>query len=488
MGETVLQTGWYGSYNCKGIPDTIVIFNETTPTPLYSSNSDFNPIPICGTDPYSIDLGCCLSSLDLKATYGYQSFSRNYLSEFSFQQSITPGANGQTYCAIASLDTNSLYGYQQMYLHQRNVCVEETFICGETGLTVFSDPGCAGSNETIAITATPTYYQSIYIGNLTVSMREITGANLEIVWIANVPPPLLIPNFSEPLEILELALFIITVLAYALLIFAQLRNYKKGFKKMKLWQLLVSIAWLVRFCYSIYYVYTIFLSDLSLAIASYCLIVFDITIMASSVITCYTLFEIFKVNSVRKRVFCICLLFLTHIVFELPIFIYGFPVGTFGEELYVVAAPFRTIWRALSLIFDLIPPTIIFILIIRQFSIRHSKSEPQEEKNMYRNNHKLVAIMTLQLLTGIYYIFTFTCNFAIVRTDRQYLSFDGIGQSVLLWHELLLILMYRSLTSTTKQLVSPKTTPHATSIKQRMLLDSVIPKSNEPVDHTVVIK
>ncbi|KAJ3271399.1 hypothetical protein HDV01_006686 [Terramyces sp. JEL0728] len=230
--------------------------------------------------------------------------------------------------------------------------------------------------------------------------------------------------------------------------------------------------------------YTIFLSDLALNIASYALVSFDVTLMASSIVTSYTLFEIFKLTSRWKRIIFLSVLFLINVGMELPIFIYGYPTLNFGSDFYAIAAPLRSAWRGLMLIFDLIPPTIIFLIIIRQFSIKHSHFEAQEHGGLYRYNYRLISIMALQLLTGVFYIFSYTCNFKVVRTDRQFLAFTGIGQSILLWHELLLILMYQTLTSTTKELISPKSTPQGTK-KLRMLLDAATSKDTaKSVDKT----
>ncbi|KAJ3309550.1 hypothetical protein HDV04_005933 [Boothiomyces sp. JEL0838] len=173
MTNIVFQTAWLSS-NCIGPPDTMMTFNETNPSPLYLSNIDYNPIPYCGVDLNYVDLGCCLSSLNLTRTLNYLAYSRNYLGDYTLQQSIPKSANGQEYCYIQSLNTSALFGYQDIYIKSSGVCLEDR-------LEIYTNDGCQGLDTNISVSSTVANITTV-IGNVGVSLFTDYEAQMMLIY------------------------------------------------------------------------------------------------------------------------------------------------------------------------------------------------------------------------------------------------------------------------------------------------------------------
>ncbi|KAJ3271398.1 hypothetical protein HDV01_006685 [Terramyces sp. JEL0728] len=444
----VFQTGWYSDYYCHGNPDTIIVFNETNPTPEYESASFFNYIPNCGSDIYSVDIGCCLSSLDLIDTNGYTSFSRNYYGEYDFVQSTPLGTRG-TYCLLQNITQ-----YEQVYLLQNSKCLEDVYKCTETGVLVYPTEGCQGSPQALSFGGNATLY-------------TISSGQMTIEWTAFEPPTLLIPNYSEPLEILQLIFFIVTILGFVWLISFQILNFCKRKRRVDLLQLVYSFLLLIKLIYTFYYDYNIFTNDEWLATATFILALFDLTSLFICFVSCRLLFEIFKFTRIYQ-VISIVLVVLIHLGLEVPTYcsyatlVTSVPACS-SPDLFVISIPLRDTWIIFSVILEILPPGIIFFMIMRQLYLN--------KKRQYRST----TVFTIFFLQVLGVLINFLMNFIgpkLARTDRQNLALSGMADCSLVFNSILVISLYQELTRLTRKILTPQTEMQSAK-KKVMLLDLI---------------
>ncbi|KAJ3318901.1 hypothetical protein HDV06_006953 [Boothiomyces sp. JEL0866] len=480
MAQLVIQTGWFENYYCQGAPDSIIVFNETNPTPVCNMTmQNYDWIPSCGSDSYNVPIGCCFSSLDLSFTYGYHSFSRNYLSDYSFDQSVPSGI--ANYCQLSTLNNQLYNGYQEMYIRQTGGCVEDYFACNQTHLQIYGNQSCFGLTNEIPLSAAGIETRSDLLGGIFVNLFVSDHGNMDVMWTSFVPPMLMIPNYSEPLEIVMLISYIFAITVYALFFSVQVYRIVKLRNKKYLLQFLVSTFWACRLSMLIYYTYTIFEDFELLSTFTFALILADTGTLFSTIISSFMLFDIFKVSSTWKKVLVITVLTLVHLFCEIPSYVYWSPWIKLEVDISGFAMYTRSAWKFIAICTDLIPVALIFGMIIKAARIKSIKSDAEEHVASINYTWKLIAIISLQFITGVLYILFFNTDDIIGKSDRQMNAIDGINTSILLIHEILLMVMYQSLQDVTRVLVSPHTVKQKSSER---LVHLVAKQSKSPI-HSV---
>ncbi|KAJ3318905.1 hypothetical protein HDV06_006957 [Boothiomyces sp. JEL0866] len=466
----IFQTGWYNKYDCLGIPDTMIIFNDTDPTPVYQNTSWYEVIPICGANPDIVPIGCCLSSLDLSLTINYKSVSRNYFSDYNLVESTPIDAISNTYCHFTANN-------QEIYIRQSNQCLEN-YICGNE-LTIFSDTSCSILTDTVPFdTATNTS-----LGLINATLFTFTQGEMTINWIAYIPPTLLIPNYSEKLEIVQLLVFILSLIFIGLFTLKQSYQVYKTRKSRQTAQLLYSLLLLFKMIYTVYFDYNIFNDFNWLGISEYILLLLDLTSLFSCIISSMILFEIFKPNYKIKLLSIIGLIVL-HFALEMTSYLIYLTIivdiPAFGSELFDISTPLRNSWRIFSMLFELLPPLTLYYMIYFRTSAKRQLSP------------KLLSILIGQTIT---ILLNFVINFngpSYCHTDRQVLAIGGIADTCFILNSMLVNVLYQELTWFVKSMVTPKTEP----VVQKVMLLDLVKKStgnnNSSVktstDQTIIVK
>ncbi|KAJ3318902.1 hypothetical protein HDV06_006954 [Boothiomyces sp. JEL0866] len=454
MTEIVFQTGWYNSYYCQGSPDTIIVFNESNPTPIYNVTNLYDNIPFCGSNSFDVYLGCCISSLDLTYSFGYQSFTRNYLSQYTVKQSTPKDMPQSTYCLQLNQD------YTQRYYLENEKCLEGNVKCSNSTIYIFDESNCQGNTESYALAHLPINVTSGILGNVTLSMVLIENGDMAIQWLAFAPPNLLVPNYTEPLEYVMLLFFITALCSFSVVFGYQVYSMYIGEKRRDVYMLLISMFWAFRLSFSVYYDYTVFDDYSLLTVVTFILLLADVGTLLSGTISCFMLYNIFKVHSKLKQTVGIILLVIVHLICEIPIYLYYCPWVTVPDDINVIATELRATWKLLSVMLDISPVIIIFLMILRASKLRAN----HEETTFYHFTNKLYSIMYAQVLTGILYLILFFADCLFAKSDRQLIAIDGIDNALLLIHQMLLVIMYDQLEQATRNLVNPKSDKQVTKV------------------------
>ncbi|KAJ3272446.1 hypothetical protein HDV01_005515 [Terramyces sp. JEL0728] len=461
MAQTVFQTGWLSS-SCIGVPDTMIVFNETVPTDIYVETSMYNPIPYCGLDLYDVDIGCCLSSLNQLNASDYLGVSRNYLSEFSITQSIPKEAVGGKYCYIHSMDSNSLFGYQEMLIRDSGKCVENQFICYADRIEIYNQDGCSGLVENYSISSESSAMNSLSVGNISISILEIEHGEMSIVWTAYYPGMLLIPNYSEKLEIVNLVFAILTILAITWLLYSTVQKYIKRKKRSDIWLISCAVMVLLQLVCNVYYQNTIFENDNLLNLVYFILSLTNLGSLMFSITNLQLLFSIFRVVSLYVKTISISIWVLLHFgLFGATYYISLVQIFNpeYFMDLYSVSLTLGFYWQIIYLGFAILPPILILSIMLQ---VQYFKKKKMGDKFEY-NNQRVYIYAILQLLTAV---ITCLINFdadKMTFSDRQYLALQSINTCISSLNFYFLIMLLEEMANATRVMVNAKGKKQATA-------------------------
>ncbi|KAJ3272439.1 hypothetical protein HDV01_005508 [Terramyces sp. JEL0728] len=450
---------------------------------------DYNPIPYCGVDLSYVDIGCCLSSLNMTRTYNYLGYTRNYLTDYSLQESVPKSANGQSYCYISSMNETALFGYQDMYFKTSGDCLEDIFKCYSDRIEIYSDSKCSGAAE---IYQTPTALLNVnsqILGNVSISVLTETGGTMAIQWTAFVPGLDLVPNYSEPLEFLSMALFLFTVISIFSLLVWLTRKYIQRKRKIDFWHMLCTMVIIFKMILYLVYQHTIFTDPHVLDVYSFVITITDFASVMSNVTSVMILFTIFTVINPWIKTVTIAVLFMIFFGLE-GLGYYTWYLELVQPELFMdyydLSNTLQNAWSTLSLVFNYIPPLWIFANIIKLQYFKRRSREDFREKSIFLMNRNIFIIIALQVVTGTLICVINFNLFNLVNTDRQYLALGQFVNYITHLHFVLLIALFEELTNVTKDMVSVKIQQPT---KQVRLLDVALPGTSETVDQkTVVLK
>ncbi|KAJ3272438.1 hypothetical protein HDV01_005507 [Terramyces sp. JEL0728] len=488
MAELVFQTGWLTS-NCIGSPDTMVIFNETNPTALYLSNIDYSPIPFCGVDLNDVDVGCCLSSLNLTSTFGYLGYSRNYLTAVTLEQSIPKDAIGQSYCHIQSINNGSLFGNQEMYIKTTGKCLENHLKCYNDRLEIYSSYNCADDPEYYLL-GSPTNISSLVVGNVTVSQIAIAKGLMVIVWTAFVPGLDLIPNFSEPLEVVSLLLFIASIVVCCSLMWYLFKKYRLKKRRLDYWHIICTVVMILKMVLYFIYQNTIFTSDLGMNVYTFIITLTDVASLLSNITSCMILFTMFNIVNPWVKTGSISGLVVVHFALY-GLMYYCWFIQIFDVDLFMAIYGIANLvgngWIVFSMCFNYISPLLIIGNVVKvQYYKKRDTEIGTMHKDMHYTNWRLYIIVSIQILLGIFISLTEFDLQNIAKSDRQYLALGSAGAYLLAVNFVLLVALFEELTNITKAIIAVKEPKQ--SKKPLRLLDAAQVSSGTVDNKTVLIK
>ncbi|KAJ3309556.1 hypothetical protein HDV04_005939 [Boothiomyces sp. JEL0838] len=471
--NTQLLSAWIDQ-QCIGPADSIVIFNESFPTVLYQDTNKYYPIPSCGLNPDIIPLGCCLSSLDISKTDGYQSFSRNYIEPYTVSESMPIASVNQQYCRF---QVNGVNQYQEIYIISSGNCVEQTK-CFTDHVEIYTGNQCTGLKQVFNINNTIQTINSSILGMLTVSLEVVSEARMEIAWTAFIPQEDFVPDLSKGLVLFTMIFTLIVLVSNVALAVIQTKEYQTTRRRMDLWHLVLFVFWIFKTLYFFFYVFTTFTDPLVLAIVISIFKFTNIGTLMTSTISCFILFRIFNINSRVIARICLSALVVVHFGLCIPSYMTAI-IQIIDPQLYIVYSnignTLYNIWLTLSICFDYIPMLyILFVYFRRELAVKQ-----QEDTGISTHKKTLFVVIIVELVTGI----SFTiCNFKasmITRNDYDYYSVYVLAYSLYVLHTLLNVLLYKSLTNLTRELVGSSMTQSAPTRKVKKLPYSSGKQSHE---------
>ncbi|KAJ3254536.1 hypothetical protein HK103_007090 [Boothiomyces macroporosus] len=279
IGATLLVENQFFSKKCAGSPDTIYVFNvsdpyaydptlnETWPSFFRFHFQDFTVgdtdncyVPIPGT--------ACTGSLDLQASFPYDSGSTSWFDTMSDIETVVPiSANGHEYCQLFASnfnDTTSLLGYKAIFLKVNDfVCYDGHFKCGTAGnFSYYGGTNCNGTLlSAISITGQAVSLQDANLGNISVVMKTFDTASMFYDWWQFTPGIFLVPQFDMPFDYISAVAFTLSILVglyIPYITITTLRKVKKAFRFMNyliitsqllmvIWLIMKMIFWLTIF-------------------------------------------------------------------------------------------------------------------------------------------------------------------------------------------------------------------------------------------------
>ncbi|KAJ3272440.1 hypothetical protein HDV01_005509 [Terramyces sp. JEL0728] len=477
----VFQSGWYAG-RCSGSPDTMLIFNDSNPTPQYAINDYYSPIPYCGLDLVSIDIGCCISTITPVDPPDYQSSSNNYFTN-NLKESIPRSAIGKSFCHIHASNNASLFGYQDMYLSSSGKCLENYFKCTNNNLEIYNASACTGSVEVYSVLSNANIL-SASIGNVTLSKLDVTDGEMTAQWTTFIPYVDLIPNFSEPDEIFSLIVTIAVLISAFYSFYYLILDYLARKRAMDFWHILCILESIVKLTLYTAYQYTIFTSENALNIFTLILNITNIGSLMSTITSCLILISIVNVNLVWVKIGCVVFLILLHFALYGLIY-YAYTIAMIDPSIfmseYSLANTLGNYWLGFAVVFNFIPPLWILGRIIR---VQYYKSKRAEDNSAALPYKKVIFLILGQLITGIW---VFLLNFSVqlfVTDDRQFLGCAFISNALMTLNLVLLIAFFKELSRMTMEIVEG---PHKKQEGKQVKLLDVVAKNSIQSD-TVVSK
>ncbi|KAJ3269228.1 hypothetical protein HDV01_001675 [Terramyces sp. JEL0728] len=444
--SAVFLSGWFDSYDCAGPPSVMYTFPESNPPLIYQPIAADNPIPVCGSSYIPIPVGCCISSLDLDYTLGYQSITRNYI-----DSPLPTSADWYQYCALEVI-SNSAPLNQKMYFLDNGQC-SGGGICEGGVLAVFNSSDCTGYRETFGV---GNQLSNIY-GNVTVAAENITGANLEIKWIGYTPQALLVPTYKSPIEQFALGLFIISVLMglFTFLHYLVLFTKNKKFKELlfAIAQFLTTADTLIQCVYW----NTMFANDDVFNYLSITVKLLNLQQLFSVYVHLYIIFTIYP--EYRKTIVERLVYIIFTVIYASTMF-YGVAAiidlstnnsyySPTDVQLQSIQAQAGTIWYSIYIIIQLIPSLLILVKIKTAKAQKHSVQKQFTLLVLLANAQMLVMILSI--------VFNIVGEHTLVyKSDRVYLAMDSVNNFLIMLNSVLSIWLYQKLVSITKLLTRGK--------------------------------
>ncbi|KAJ3320059.1 hypothetical protein HDV06_005709 [Boothiomyces sp. JEL0866] len=501
----ILQSVWT-SLQCQGIPDSLMLFNDSFGPPYYN----WNPISFCGlTNLATADGdGCCVSSINLEYTFGFYSWLNTALDQdWAFATAAFASANDQSYCMIQSeedlFSTNNsiLSGVNAVLYRDTGDCIYGAK-CTNSKVQIYNDLTCQSIAEEIPIYPDPNLvYPSTSLGNVTLSIYTFTKARNYIDWITLQPGAELVPDTKSVTGVFALFFASFAILISCLVFLYYCKLCYLGKKKM----LMVALTFISfgRTVLAVVYTYVVFTDNYTVNVINLFMDCCKLIFLCFNILTCNMLHKILNFQSKKPLIVLYVLVTLAFIAMEAPLLYEGiimlFPNLNQSVDLYNMIGLYvfymNDIYTLFIFLFDSSPIAILlYKILFKQLQIQQQKDGKVNHKQIIRKYWLMLLVLSMQLLNGIIYI---TVNHEANNTfwlgnDEAVLSVSLFYLFVINWHNFGVIILYEYLRHFTWELVNP--TSSLQPIKgQRMLLDEVrntpvVVEQTIKIDKTIDVK
>ncbi|KAI8895123.1 hypothetical protein BC833DRAFT_602313 [Globomyces pollinis-pini] len=463
----IVMPQWKFSDVCHGEPSSIFVFNmldlsqilptsnETWP-PFFQFGADFYYFRdgFCGAMKSPTFTQCCMSSIDATLSAGILSSNPYVLGDNFFEEALPKSVNGKSYCNVLPNNTNDINGnYYEFSILSSNQCIDDYYRCtANNSLKIYSESDCKGDVELYPLTNTETVFENELIGGFTGKMIQYQKGMNEIIWITDNPGYAVVPNTTKLGDVLTHIWISIYFLTVCVMLVHSTRMVIK--LKTRFWICMIVLQ-LIRIAAQIsrtYYYYTAFEDYLSATISGEIMFVLaGIEHLFSIYLTTFQIFD-FKINFIPKngllQVITYTLIFIIHVLlfganYFLICNVYETPMPLCPDFSVLTAwGVYRTYWGVFVLIWDLVPVTVI-VMVIAQPDLSHIHLSLLMFKRMFTLDKRFTHLYLVQcLLTIGYFVFSeLSLNTVIFGGDRMTYCIRHFTILLLGLHKVLTVLL-----------------------------------------------
>ncbi|KAJ3305300.1 hypothetical protein HDV03_001593 [Kappamyces sp. JEL0829] len=457
-----MEAQWLTNDYCTGVPNSFHVFyadvgdwgsnGQIYPGIYYlGSHYPFNP---CGSNPASSPLSgnCCTSSLDVSARGSRGVLSgTDYpldtlnMSDAALSSHLTHNANGYIYCYLSAADPDSqLFDSfsSVLYLNDGSCIDEYTYpvSCSRDGVvTFYANPHCQDPLHTLPLTDESTFYPHTPAGNVTARLLEVTGASEAIGWVEYEPALKLFPTFKNPLEIVSVGFWILTLLLHTICVAWAAIHYRRTPKGILIFIVFSQVLWLVRAVSFMVYIYC---DAAQLAIDWFCLLANASYGWATLTSVSYTFVAFNRIIDPPRWVKAVVVAVLASLhvgllggYYAAPLFsiiLEGNPSlyykSTFNQLLYRILwnelVPLNTYWQVVVFVWN----TAVLLWITRKcLAASYRRPASLLAHTLYRVDPKLCKSLVALVLCVVCYagiVLIMSCS-TVLQNDRTFNSFGS---------------------------------------------------------------
>ncbi|KAJ3317706.1 hypothetical protein HDV06_001300 [Boothiomyces sp. JEL0866] len=462
MSDTVFLSGWMDSKFCTGPPDTMFVFSTIngSVSNLYNFEDQDYYIPSCGLSTFDLQTGCCLSSIDLAYTYGYKSFTRNYLVDSIIQHSAPISANTNHYCMINNLNSNSsLWGYDQVYFFAEGKCLEGNVTCEDGAFKIYNDSSCATILESFPISSKTINITSNIIGQVEIALIKYGDGQIPMTFTAYTPSWEMYLDFSETIDYWVLLVFLISsTMAFATGSYYTYYSIKTRKKRYILFAITQNL-WMIRELMDLlnYYCPTtipqwaidfIFLIGSWAALASLfsvmisILLIFDMYLAIKPIHKYLIIFGVTLVHFGLEGFH-----YLGHTLLFCYLVTHNPDYNSLGYEIDILGQLPNSIWIFLQFLIELVPPVIIISKVVANKNTKHLHFKGQSREHLDKQIKVILALFCAQfanmIIFGVLDITLNTTN--MFNSDRMYVLGLALTYQSLSINSCLVLAVYENL-------------------------------------------
>jgi hypothetical protein len=390
-----------------------------------------------GTVKVDIEHECCVTSLNIERSFGYQTTTTilvDSLEEDKFIGAAPVAANGALYCGLRAKEyrANSTFGVDRLYVRANGQCISPYgFKCFENSTIAFYDnKKCNGEATSYNLNKERKLINFTRLGELTGAMLEVKSAKSQFSWTAFDRSFDYIPMGNYPSDYFQLLCFMV---AFILLFYSMAFHFQRSIATRKFHPIMkttVQLFWLVHI--TLKYIALFGLWNYAFDGSTYLFLM-----LASLGNTMLALYFFFAVNPAwsRYQVSAAAFLVVVHLGLTWTQYTRFRLIdlnGLFTPENVAIFNLCLQIWFLIMYVGDCIPPLSVIYLVVQ----RSSGSISDGFQELWATNRRVFLVVMLQVCIAILYIIQQNIreNSAILGHDRVWLSFFQVESLIHAMH------------------------------------------------------
>ncbi|KAJ3271730.1 hypothetical protein HDV01_006425 [Terramyces sp. JEL0728] len=420
----------------------MTVFPDTNVSYLWSVWDGDYQYPYCGCDYVPLNTGCCISSIDLDYSDGFQSSTYVVAPDDIPFEDYWQGANNGQFCKYSAASGEQIdWGYISRHIKPNGICYDG-IACTESQMNVYNTQNCTGEFQTLELTDTVQEFQlsNFSASAILAAYTTFNGGESVKQWTAYFPAAGLVPNFQTPVEILGLISYI---LALALSLYANYREISKFFQKGKVIYVLLlgQLLWTFWVVIKIMDWTFVYESDLDYEIVEEILyVVYNISTMLAISATFSMMLNFYEIKDHKQRIYRYVLLLALHVILAGGGY---FVILSYNPDLALVFSYWYVLfpfWTILLYLVNTIPPIAVLFKLGYIFGYSRQISSPIVIVRRLVKKAPIMAILVpCQALNTICYgiLISIMLYTHILKNDRNSLAWNGLISFCMIVHEVL---------------------------------------------------
>ncbi|KAJ3320232.1 hypothetical protein HDV06_005476 [Boothiomyces sp. JEL0866] len=449
LGDIVLETLW-DIEECSGQPTLMTIFTESNYSQVLNSWSYGGySYPYCSCDLVPSPTGCCLSSIDLTLTSGFQSASYTIDTQIA-QSYYWRDANEKYYCYYKSTVGYLDWGYSQRYIKPNGQCYDG-MMCLPNELRSYNTSDCSGNYQSYALANQLQLVNSEYLNStIAVAFSIFNGGKISTIWTAYFPAAILVPKFHFPLEVIGMICYVAAITLAVGVAYVEGRHFwngKPGAKYIFLAQFIWIIWVVMNLCDWVILYPNVVSYEIMQSVENF---LYNVGSMTSVLATFGVLLSYFKIAELRKRAIGYLLLWLIHITFAGSCYVTSVSyISDYYANLYTFWYDIYPLWNLLQFTLNTIPPVYIYLTIIKIFATEKNIQYRESFKKIVKKAPLIATFLPLQILNSLVYmclsiIIQYT---QVLANDRNFLAWTGLLCLANINHEVFNLLLMSNIST-----------------------------------------